>query len=216
MDKKSALKAINTICEQGEGTPADPTHRVDDPSGKEETHWFKFLSLQKEIASFSAEELNCLVFSFMDNPTRALYDPTLNPQAVSAHYDYRPFVDLANAVFTYVFQLTQMSYQLSGTAQHMVFNIGMHKAMIFVLDKIIGAMRYYNLDGNGVSGAGSGPALAPTFENYPFTSLATAKQEMIALFYKAPPDFQQNNTNILQRMQDLPDLAVGPEVKISF
>ena len=210
VDKASALRAINTICEQGEGNPADPTHRYDDPSHQEDTHWFKFSAVRDELATFTPAELATFVFAFPDNPTRASYKPA------KGGYDYRPFVDLGNAVFTYVFQLTQLSFQLSGTAQHMVFNIGMHKAMIFVLDKIIGAMRYYHLNGNGTSGNGSGIALAPTFENYPFKSLATAKQEMVALFAKAPADFQQGNPQILQRMKDLPDVNVGPDGTVRF
>ena len=201
VDRKTALEAINTICEQGEGSPKDPTHEYDDKSDLEETHWYKFKSVREALAGFTPEETATFVFAFPDNPTRASYAPA------AGAYDYRPFVDLANAVFTYIFQLTQLSYQLSGAAQHMVFNIGMHKAMIFVLDKIIGAMRYYYLTGNGTSGNGSGTALAPTFENYPFKSLATAKDEMIALFAGAPADFQKYNQNILQRMKDLPSLT---------
>lgn len=201
-DRASALRAIDTICEQGEGSPKDPTHEFDDPSDLEETHWYKFKQVREELAGFTPEEQATFVLAFPDNPTRESYTPK------EGAYDYRPLVDLANAVFTYVFQLTQLSYRLSGDAQHMVFNIGMHKAMIFVLDKIVGAMRYYHVDGGGVSGQGSGPSIAPTFENYAFKSLATAKEEMVALFYGAPVDFQQNNSNILQRMQDLPGLTL--------
>ncbi len=212
VDQASALQAINTICEQGEGNPQDPKHEFDDPAKLEETHWYKFKQVRDELAGFTAAEINSFVFPFPDNPTVASYTPA----AISA-YDFRPFANLANAVFTYVFQLTQLSFQLSGAAQHMVFNIGMHKAMIFVLDKIVGAMRYYSLTGNGTTGnLGDGPALAPTFENYPFKSLATAKQEMIALFALTPSDFQQYNPNILQRMKDLPELTVGPDGAVRF
>lgn len=212
-DRKSALHAINTICDQGEGTPGDA--EFDDKSKFEDTHWYKFKTIREEIGKFSAEELSTFIHPFPSNPTIASYNPANNPQAVSAHYDYRPFAIFCNAVFTYIFQLTQLSYELSGTPQHMVFNIGMHKAMIFVLDKVIGAMRYYNLDGNGTSGSGTGPALAPTFENYHFTSLATAKDEVAALFYKTPADFQQDQT-IIQRIKDMPDLVLSPEGHVRF
>lgn len=208
-DRPSALKAIHTICEQGEGNPADPSHQYDDPKGKEETHWYKFKALQQKIRGFSADELATFVYPFMDNPTREKY-------AEAQRYDYGPLVDLANAAFTYIFQMTQASYQLRGAAQYEMFNIGMHKGMIFVLDKIIGNMRHYHLDGDGTFGTGSGTVVAPTFENYPFESLATAKQEMIALFSKAPADFQKKNTNILQRMQDLPDVNVDDDGQVRF
>jgi hypothetical protein len=215
-DRKSALKAIHTICEQGEGSSGDPTHKFDDKAKKEETHWYKFQMLQHELGKFTKEELATFIHPFPMNPTLASYNPAKNPQAVSAHYDYRPFATFCNAVFTYIFQLTQLSYELSGTAQHMVFNIGMHKAMVFILDKVIGAMRYYNLDGNGTSGSGTGPALAPTFENYRFTSLATAKDEMTALFYQTPADFQQHNQTILERIKDMPSLVLGKDGRVLF
>jgi hypothetical protein len=212
-DRASALRAIDVICEQGEGNPADPTHEDDDPRGKEETHWYKWktLDVQLEALDLSAEEVAAFVHPFPDNPTRAGY-------AVALQYDYRPFVDLANAVFTYIFQMTQISYRLSGAAQQTMFHIGMHKAMIFVLDKIINAMRYYYLDGDGTSGntAGGAPALAPTFEHYPFASLETAKAEMVALFGHAPLDFQQQSPDILRRLRDLPDVHVGPDGVVRF
>jgi len=210
-DKASALRAIDTICTQGEGSSSDPTHEHDDPRHKEDTHWYKFNQLHEKLKekAFDAEALATFVHPFPDNPTREMY-------AHAVGYDYRPFVDLANAVFTYIFQMTQASYELRGAAQHMMFNIGMHKGMIFVLDKIINAMRYYHTDGDGTSGKGGGAALAPSFENYPFKSLATAKAEMVALFSSAPLDFQQSNTNILQRLSDLPDVHVGPGGVIRF
>ncbi|MFM2112368.1 MAG: hypothetical protein RLZZ271_1028, partial [Pseudomonadota bacterium] len=206
---KSAVTAINTVTHQGEGYARKGQTQYADKSELEETHYFKFKMVQDELRGFTAEEQATFIHPFPANPTLSKY-------AHSAQYDYRPFVQLANAVFTYIFQMTQASYGLTGAAQHMMFNIGMHKGMIFVLDKIINAMRYYHVNGDGVSGSGSGEALAPSFENYPFRSLATAKQEMLELFQKSPLDFQQNNANIIQRLSDLPDINVGADGIIRF
>ncbi|WP_437592862.1 ferritin-like domain-containing protein [Sorangium sp. So ce1000] len=208
-DWHSAKRAIGTICEQGEGYKQDVAHEYDDKSKKERSHWYKFSELERDIKTFSGDELASFVFPFMDNPTREMY-------AKSLQYDYRPLVDLANAAYTYIFQMTQASYKLCGAAQYMMFNIGMHKGMIFVLDKIISNMRHYYVNGDGTFENGSGMVVAPTFENYPFESLATAKKEMIALFFKAPPDFQQKNQNILHRMQDLPDVNVREDGQVRF
>lgn len=204
---RSALLAIHYICEQGEGTNA--TTKWADPAKLEETHWYKFSEVHKMLGSFSADEQSYFVHNFLDNPTRkkiqGLITKGPNPKAAP---QLMALVDLSNAIFTYIFQMVQASYTLSGTAQHMMFNIGVHKAMIFVMDKILGSMRYYFITGNGTSGNGSGYALSPSFEYYPFKNLKTAKEEMIALFKQAPADFQQSNSNILERMSDLPSLDI--------
>lgn len=204
---KKALLAVHYICEQGEGTNA--TAKWADPAQLEETHWYKFSELHRRIGEFSATEQAYFVYDFMLNPTRKKIESAIkkgpNPAAAPA---LLALVDLGNAIFTYIFQMVQASYTLSGDAQHMMFNIGVHKAMIFVMDKVVGATRYYHITGNGSSGNGTGQALSPSYEYYPFRSLKTAKEEMIALFQKAPADFQSSNGNILQRMSDLPSLDI--------
>jgi len=55
-DKATALSAVNTISHQGEGYLLDPTHKYDDKSRAEETHYFKFLELFKEIQGYSPAE----------------------------------------------------------------------------------------------------------------------------------------------------------------
>ena len=87
---------------------------------------------------------------------------------------------MANAVYSYLFLMTQISYQLKGIAQHSMFYSGMHKGMIFILDKILGNMRSLYLNNR------EGQVLAPTFENYEFRSLSTAKQELIDLCMAVP------------------------------
>ncbi|NUN99263.1 MAG: ferritin-like protein [Saprospiraceae bacterium] len=197
-DKKSALKAISTIQHQGEGYPNDPTHEVDDPEKDEDSHWFKFNQLHKEIKKFSAEELNCFIHPFPENPTRASYPS-----------QFYPLVDLANAVYSYLFLMTEVSYTLKGNAQNTMFYIGMHKGMIFILDKIIGGMRYLFLNNK------AGQALAPTFENYQFTSLASAKQELVALAKSVPASLGLD-PNIIARIEVLPDVNVGADGIVHF
>lgn len=211
-DKASAREAMRIIRRQGEGKATDPTHEYDDRGDHEETHWYKFKSLKDRLAALkpTAAELHAFVRPFPENPTLA------ETYGASLQYDYRPLVQLANATSTYLFQMTQACYALEGAAQHMMFNMGMHKGMIFILDKIINAMRYYHVDGDGTSGDGAGAAVCPTFENYHFESLATAKRELLGLWAKAPLDFQEGNGNILQRIQDLPELQIGPDQRIRF
>ena len=73
--------------------------------------------------------------------------------------------------------MTEISFTLQGTAQSSMFYIGMHKGMIFILDKIIGGMRratYSDAKGNVWN-------VAPTFKNFSFSSKANAKKELVAL-----------------------------------
>lgn len=197
-DKASALRAIETIKHQGEGYPEDGSHKCDDPEKNEDTHWFKFNELYKQIQTLSDKDRQCFTFNFPDNPTRASYPA-----------QFLPLVDLTNAVYSYLFLMTETSYRMKGRAQASMFYIGMHKGMIFILDKIIGGMRYLYLNNE------QGQVLAPTFENYEFTSLASAKQELIALC-KAVPVSLQLDPNILMRIEDLPDVNVGPDGHVHF
>lgn len=197
-DKKSALAAIKIIQHQGEGYPDDPSHKSDDPQANEDSHWFKYNELYKKIASYSPADLKAFVYEFPDNPVRSDY-PT----------QFLPLVDLTNAVYSYLFLMTEISFRLKGNAQASMFYIGMHKGMIFILDKIIGNMRYLHLNN------AQGQVLAPTFENYTFTSLASAKKELIDLAMAVPASLGLD-PNILQRIQDLPDVNVGADGHVRF
>ncbi len=197
--KHDALKAIHTIMHQGEGFEKSTTHKSDDPSRDEDSHWYKYQALSKEIAAFSASDLAHIVHPFPSSPTLSGYPAP-----------YQPLVNLANATYSYLFLMTETSFRLRDEAQASMFYIGMHKGMIFILDKILGGMRYLKI--------GTGPtatALAPTFENYAFNSLATAKQELVALC-KAVPASLGLDPNILGRIQDLPDVHVGPDGIVRF
>ena len=196
--KKDALKAIRTIMQQGEGFQQDPSHKEDDKQRNEATHWYKYRELHKEIAAFSAKDLSLITYPFPSNPTRADYPA-----------QFLPLVDLANATYSYLFLMTETAFRLSGHAQDSLFYIGMHKGMIFILDKILGGMRYLYLNN------AQGQVLAPTFENYAFTSLATAKLELIALCEAVPASLGLDS-NILPRIKDLPDVNVGADGIVRF
>jgi len=197
-DKNSARKAISIIKHQGEGYADDPTHEADDPEKDEDSHWFKYKKLATDIKEFKADELNCFILPFPDNPTRAGYPS-----------QFYALVDLANAVYSYLLLITEVSFTLKGSAQSTLFYVGMHKGMIFILDKILGHMRYLYLNNK------AGEVLAPTFENYEFTSLASAKQELVTLANSVPASFGLD-PNIIQRIEVLPDVNVGADGIVRF
>jgi len=197
-NRTSAIQAINTIKHQGEGYADDHSHKNDDPEKNEDSHWFKFKSLEKQIKKFEEKDLDCFRLNFPDNPKRADYPA-----------QFLPMVDLANAVYAYLLLITQVSYTLSGPAQSSMFFIGMHKGMIFILDKILGQMRYLYLNNK------KGQVLAPTFEFYEFKSIASAKQELVALATSVPASLGLD-PNIIQRIKDLPDVNVGADGIVHF
>jgi hypothetical protein len=186
VDKQTALMAIDTICDQGEGYAKPDTYReqeTDDQSKSEKSHYYKFLSLQATLASYDPEhealapypkppckasdpwsepELDAITKQYPDNPRTSEYPEQL--QTLS---------NLCNAVYQYMLLMTEATYTVSGTAQIELFNVGMHKAMIWILDKLIPAMSQFEV---GVGGL----VMAPTFENIDIVQGGTAKSNVLA------------------------------------
>ncbi len=178
-DKASAIQAIATICDQGEGFTTnknlDTESAFDDQENVEESHYYKFLALQSELTPYGAVpeclsdsptppppaavqwtpgDLSSICFNFAKNPTTSEY-PT----------EYHDLSNLCNGVYQYILLMTEATYTVSGQTQVELFNVGVHKAMIWVLDKLIQGMRTLT-----VSVQDTDYALAPTFENLDITS----------------------------------------------
>lgn len=173
--RQDAFDAITTISNQGEG--ASQTGWDDPDSDQEMSHFFKFLSLQAQLEPYlerkeelpdwapgldppgplaptiSEAELEGVTVRFPDNPTTAQYPK------------YREVSDFCNGVYQYMLILTETVFKVPADPnlppeeqqQKLFFNRGMHQSMIWVLDKLIQAMRRGDL--------GNGYFLAPTFEN---------------------------------------------------
>jgi hypothetical protein len=210
---KDALNAMEIIKHQGEGY-TENDHKDDDKQGNEESHWYRFHLLHEECVrkgSVVKENLNQALFPcFVDHPTKASW----SNQTKGASDDV---IDLVNAVYSYILYMTEVSYTLLGHAQHTFFYIGMHKGMIFILDKLIGNMRWAKNYPKGFGPSKGFQGLAPTFENYKFSSLKKARSELTALADKvhaALPGVCDDN--IWQRIHSLPDLHVKPGHPISF
>jgi hypothetical protein len=201
--KDDALNAIAEISEQGEGYRKDPSHEFDDKKDLEKSHWYKYNELHDEFnkLALTPDELALFIFPFPDNPANSDYPA-----------DIQELVNLSNAVFSYLLWMTELSFTLKGSAQSSMFYIGMHKGMIFILDKIIGGMRsltYTDSKGNTLN-------VAPTFNNFNFTSIETAKAELISLCTTvAAISSLDLNPNILSRIGDLPDVNVVNNI-VSF
>lgn len=197
-DKASAIQAIQIIKHQGEGYPEDKEHKGDDPEKNEDSHWYKYNQLYKQIGAFSNDELNCMLYNAPDNPTLDSYSNK-----------YQVIVNLANAVYSYLLWITEVSFTLEKQAQHTMFYVGMHKGMIFILDKIIGGMRANTDADNG------NIAVMPTFENYKFSDIKNAKAELVSLAKDALAAGYIYEA-ILDRIENLPDVYVPEHGIIQF
>jgi hypothetical protein len=169
--RRDAAIAIDTICDQGEGYPVPDVGpgRDDDPSKDEESHYMKFLMLQAQYADYEhttetlppqpprpapqkptvadAELLAAkLLIDFPDNPTTASYPAPL-----------RPIADFCSACFQYMLIMSETIYRVPPKDQKLFFNEGLHRSMIWVLDKYIRTIRDIPL--------GNGKFMAPVFEN---------------------------------------------------
>jgi hypothetical protein len=216
VDAKTATKAITEIIHQGEGnkdaTPLNPDGTVncakatpedfDDQSKKELTHFEKFArlycrheALQKKFTKLGLGHLSDYFVMPVDtNPMTSDYPAPL--QAVST---------LLNAVYTYIFVMTEECYRKEGNTQYEIFMFGIHKSMIWILDSLCGSMtsmQYIGKDGKTY-------AAAPTFEFYAFSPASSPKSQIINLFNQAASGASLN-PNMKDRISALPDVALEP------
>lgn len=197
--REEALEAIATIDFQGEGF--DPT-RFDDPSHGEYSHYWKFLSVQAHLAGYSKtgpdiapapsppepvlpaitpEELHSVVFQFPKNPSTALPVPEHNT-GYTDPFD-RDVVDLSSALYTYMLIMSETLFKVPDPQQKLFFNQTLHMSMIWMLDKYCQAMRTIYMSSKvAPSNLPDGKIrLAPSFQNFPFSSRALAHGEMVVL-----------------------------------
>ncbi len=207
--KLTALQAIDTICDQGEGFQHQAT---DDPSHAEFSHYYKFLRLQAQLERYpdhvedlaplpvppdpilptvTDAELSEVVASFPDNPRTGSYPENL--QALS---------NLCNGVYQYMLIMTETIFRVPPEEQKLFFNQGMHFSMIWILDKLIQNMRGFELDD------GSGNVLAPTFENYDLGPRSDAYASLQALAAAITDPAQKSAIGyIITRINELPDVS---------
>lgn len=168
--RENAMQAIQTIDAEGEGFGP---HKFDDLSHHELSHYYKFLTLQSQLAGydpkderlrnmpppppaaarqFSREELARIMFDFPDNPVAAAYPP-----------GRRELADIVSGLYQYMLIMTESIFLIEPSQQKLYFNQTLHRSMIWILDKMIQAMRKISL--YGTDGYPSTLQLAPTFEN---------------------------------------------------
>ena len=188
--RNDALTAIDTICDQGEGNPtAQGASQYDDQSKTEDSHYFKFLTLQSQFTRY-AHHVETLPIS----PTPpdqsfpsweasdlleagVMYDFPDNPVTANYPVELQPLSNFCNGVFQYMLIMTETIYKVPGADQKLFFNEGLHRSMIWVLDKWIQLMRGITIE----DGPYKGKIFAPTFENIDLGERKNSFAGLIAL-----------------------------------
>lgn len=173
---QDAQIAIDTICDQGEGVPVKDVgpSPSDDPSGYELSHYMKFLTLQAQFADYAGTS--------EVRPAQPPAPPNVLPPAitqqdlldagvlvnmpdspVAANYPqyYADIANFCSACFQYMLVMTETIYLVPPEKQKVFFNEGLHRSMIWVLDKYIRTIRQIPI----TSGPYAGTMMGPTFEN---------------------------------------------------
>jgi Ferritin-like len=193
---RDAASAIDTICDQGEGVPIPGVGPSpdDDPSKDEASHYVKFLTLQAQFADYAGTTEQR---PSQPPPPAGVIQPAITQQALldagvlvnvpdspyAANYpDY--YVDIANfcsACFQYMLVMTETVYRVPPEGQKLFFNEGLHRSMIWVLDKYIRTIRQLPIP----NGPYKGMTMGPTFENVWLGDRADAFQGLTQFGNKA-------------------------------
>jgi Ferritin-like len=169
--RADAACAIDTICDQGEGYPVPylGPGADDDPSKSEESHYVKSLKLQAQYADYAgcreslpAEppppplQLPAVTQRELEGEGLVLAIPD-NPETSDYPAGYQAIADFCSGCFQYMLIMTETLYRVPPEGQKLFFNEGLHRSMIWVLDKYIQTIRQIPV--------GGGQYMGPAFEN---------------------------------------------------
>ncbi|PKG57534.1 ferritin-like domain-containing protein [Shewanella sp. GutDb-MelDb] len=198
VDQASALAALAIIVEQGEGAGTG----YDDNSEHELAHYYKFDQLQQELININAEFKNIFgdkmdveqyfVYNFADNAETPDYPATI--QAVS---------NLTNAMYSYLFIMSQACYRADEHTQFEIFMFGIHKSMLWILSSLCGEMTGFKY----IAADGQQYTATATFEEYRFSNASSPKSQIIELFNQAVGGTHKI-AYIEQRILDLPNVSL--------
>ena len=211
VNTKTALQALAIIIEQGEGAGSDnDADRIyDDPSCKELAHYYKFEQLKEELdcinrlfkATFGDdfEVEKYFIYNFEDNATTAHFPTSI--QAVS---------NLTNAMYSYLFIMSQACYHADEHTQFEIFMFGIHKSMLWILSSLCNTMNTFKYIGKD----GKEYVATATYEEYQFSASSSPKSQIIELFNQALGAYEGIDY-IKERIHDLPDVPIKDYLKKS-
>lgn len=223
---QDAAIAIDTICDQGEGVPIPDVGPSpdDDPSKREQSHYVKFLMLQAQFADYAGthEQRPLHPPAPSDVVMPAVTQDALlaagvlvnmpdNPVAANYPQYYDDIANFCSACFQYMLIMTETVYLVPPAEQKLFFNEGLHRSMIWVLDKYIRTIRQLPI----LSGPYAGTMMGPTFENVSlgaravsFPGLTDFGNKAIAAANELIATFDRNEV-----VEDIDELFTPPAAK---
>ncbi|HTU12064.1 MAG TPA: ferritin-like domain-containing protein [Allosphingosinicella sp.] len=193
---QDAATAIDTICDQGEGVPIPDVGPSpdDDPSKDEESHYVKFLTLQAQFADYAGtsevrpaqppaptEVITPAITQQALLDAGVLVNMPESPLAANYPEHYADIANFCSACFQYMLVMTETVYLVPPEKQKLFFNEGLHRSMIWVLDKYIRTIRQLPIE----TGNYAGTMMGPTFENVSLGDRAVSFQGLTAFGNKA-------------------------------
>ncbi|MBC7863239.1 MAG: ferritin-like protein [Bacteroidia bacterium] len=215
-DRESALAAIELIVHQGEGhesaTPLNPDGSVncekptdadyDDAMHKELSHFEKFARLYCRYVNL---EEKFAKLGLQEPGTYFVHNTAINPKDADFPEAVQKVSAFLNAVYSYIFLMSEECYRKDGNTQYEIFMFGIHKSMIWILNNLCNEMvklNYIGPDGNSY-------VAAATFKEYTFTAASSPKSQVIDLFNQAAA-VNGNIAYLKERLHDLPDVSLEP------
>ncbi|NQY04774.1 MAG: ferritin-like protein [Flavobacteriaceae bacterium] len=226
----TALEAMHEIIEQGEGashTTKDEKKKIgnhlttdgkvvcpmddkfnplsyDDKEKDELSHFDKFLDIYCSIERENAKIEKFLGVDSFDFTKYFVKNLPENPKTSDYPEAIQKISNLTNAIYTYLFIMTEACYKTDGHKQFEIFMFGIHKSMIWLLDNLAGTMSGLTY----INPSGQLSNVSVTFEDYPFNRSTSPKSQIIALAKEAMSVGNTIGQVIMNRIQDLPDVPL--------
>ena len=229
-DVHSAVEAMHEIIEQGEGAtkinkdgkkevgnhlthdgkvvcPMDDNFNplsYDDKEKDELSHFDKFLDIYCSISRENKKIEKFLGVDSFDFTKYFVKDVPDNPKTSDYPEACQKVSNLTNAIYTYLFIMTEACYKTDGHKQFEIFMFGIHKTMIWLLDNLAGTMSGFTY----VNSSGKESRAPITFEDYPFDKSTSPKSQIIELAKEAMKATTAVGQSVMDRIQDLPDVPL--------
>lgn len=137
-----------------------------------------------------------------ENPTEKLYSGTVNKKVLANS-------KLTNAIYTYLFLMSESCYFNEGNTQFELFMFGIHKSMIWILSGLCGDMmnmKYVQT----TKGVNKKYLAAPTFEDYNFKGSKKSPKEQLIELSNAAGGSYTDLINVL------PDVSINHRIGIGL
>ena len=176
----------------------------DDKDKKELSHFDKFLNIYCTIERKNHELNTFLGTENFDFTNYFVKDLPLNPSTSDYPTAIQNVSNLTNAIYTYIFVMSEACYKTAGHKQYEIFMFGIHKSMIWLLGVLCDSMSYMTY----IDASGKLQNVAPTFEDYNFDNGSRPKDQNIALAGIAMATGSTVTEGMLGRIKDLPDVPL--------